>query len=176
MAPCVFCLRNKVKEEASPSLSDAVHVDPSGLVTLTTPSRQHTLSVRAFPLPLGKDSTHSNCISIQAADTHSRQDTLTLTQAPKCTSSHSLLFDPLSHTFFVPRRGDSSAGEKRGADSDSRAAKLVSERGQERGRQSESAGGHQRTPSPAGESAAGEEVEEHRGSDLVLRAPKVSIT
>lgn len=41
-----------VKEEASPSLSDTVHVDSSGLVTLTTPSRQHTLSVRAFPLPL----------------------------------------------------------------------------------------------------------------------------
>lgn len=53
----VLCLCNKVKEEASPSLSDTVHVDSSGLVTLTTPSRQHTLSVRAFPLPLGKLNT-----------------------------------------------------------------------------------------------------------------------
>lgn len=60
----VPCLGNKVKEEASQSLSDTVHVDSSGLVTLTTPSRQHTLSVRAFPLPLGKDSTHSKYVSI----------------------------------------------------------------------------------------------------------------
>lgn len=57
----VFC--NKVKEETSQSLSDTVHLDSNGLVTLTTPSRQHTLSVRASPLPLGKDLAHSSCIS-----------------------------------------------------------------------------------------------------------------
>lgn len=49
----------KVKEEASQGRSsDTLHVDPSGLVTLTTPNRLATVSVRAIPLPLGKTWTH----------------------------------------------------------------------------------------------------------------------
>lgn len=45
----------KVKEEASQGRSsDTLHVDPSGLVTLSTPNRLATLSVRAIPLPQGK--------------------------------------------------------------------------------------------------------------------------
>lgn len=48
----------KVKEEASQSrLSDTLHVDPSGQVTLTTPNRLATVSVRAIPLPQGKTRT-----------------------------------------------------------------------------------------------------------------------
>ncbi|XP_042340727.1 elongation factor-like GTPase 1 [Plectropomus leopardus] len=43
---------HQVKEEASQGrLSDTLHVDPSGLVTLTTPNRLATVSVRAIPLP-----------------------------------------------------------------------------------------------------------------------------
>ncbi|KAL6112622.1 efl1 [Pungitius sinensis] len=43
---------HKVKEEAPHSrLSDTLNVDSSGLVTLTTPNRLATVSVRAFPLP-----------------------------------------------------------------------------------------------------------------------------
>ncbi|XP_060924303.1 elongation factor-like GTPase 1 [Limanda limanda] len=43
---------HQVKEEASQSrLSDNLHVDPSGLVTLDTPNRLSTVSVRAIPLP-----------------------------------------------------------------------------------------------------------------------------
>ncbi|XP_039990398.1 elongation factor-like GTPase 1 isoform X2 [Xiphias gladius] len=43
---------HQVKEEASPGhSSDTLQVDPSGLVTLTTPNRLATISVRAIPLP-----------------------------------------------------------------------------------------------------------------------------
>uniref|UniRef100_A0A3Q3R5M3 Tr-type G domain-containing protein n=1 Tax=Monopterus albus TaxID=43700 RepID=A0A3Q3R5M3_MONAL len=43
---------HQVKEEASQGRSsDTLHVDPSGLVTLTTPNRLGTVSVRAIPLP-----------------------------------------------------------------------------------------------------------------------------
>ncbi|XP_073320449.1 elongation factor-like GTPase 1 [Pagrus major] len=43
---------HQVKEEASQGrLSDTLHVDPSGLVTLTTPNRLANVSVRAIPLP-----------------------------------------------------------------------------------------------------------------------------
>ncbi|XP_028439312.1 elongation factor-like GTPase 1 [Perca flavescens] len=43
---------HQVKEEASQGRpSDTVHVDHSGLVTLTTPNRLATVSVRAIPLP-----------------------------------------------------------------------------------------------------------------------------
>ncbi|KAM9366263.1 elongation factor-like GTPase 1 [Symphorus nematophorus] len=43
---------HQVKEEASQGRSsDTLHVDPSGLVTLTTPNRLATVSVRAIPLP-----------------------------------------------------------------------------------------------------------------------------
>ncbi|KAG7482249.1 elongation factor-like GTPase 1 [Solea senegalensis] len=43
---------HQVKEEASQSrLSDNLHVDPNGLVTLTTPNRLATVGVRAIPLP-----------------------------------------------------------------------------------------------------------------------------
>lgn len=49
----------KVKEEASQDRSsDTLHVDLSGLVTLTTPNRLATVSVRAIPLPQGKTWTH----------------------------------------------------------------------------------------------------------------------
>ncbi|XP_029318489.1 elongation factor-like GTPase 1 [Cottoperca gobio] len=42
----------RVKEEASQGRSsDTLHVDPSGLFTLTTPNRLATVSVRAVPLP-----------------------------------------------------------------------------------------------------------------------------
>ncbi|XP_064814133.1 elongation factor-like GTPase 1, partial [Oncorhynchus masou masou] len=40
--------QQKVKE------SDTLHLDPSGLVTLTTPNRQATVGVRAIPLPEGE--------------------------------------------------------------------------------------------------------------------------
>uniref|UniRef100_A0A7N6BYP4 Elongation factor-like 1 n=1 Tax=Anabas testudineus TaxID=64144 RepID=A0A7N6BYP4_ANATE len=43
---------HQVKEEASQSRSsDTLHVDSSGLVTLTTPNRLATVSIRAIPLP-----------------------------------------------------------------------------------------------------------------------------
>ncbi|XP_067105576.1 elongation factor-like GTPase 1 [Osmerus mordax] len=43
---------HQVKEEASHGrYSDTLHLDPSGLVTLTTPNRQATLGVCATPLP-----------------------------------------------------------------------------------------------------------------------------
>ncbi|XP_070684565.1 elongation factor-like GTPase 1 [Pempheris klunzingeri] len=43
---------HQVKEEASQGRSsDTLHVDPSGLITLTTPNRLATVSVRAMPLP-----------------------------------------------------------------------------------------------------------------------------
>ncbi|XP_049897047.1 elongation factor-like GTPase 1 [Epinephelus moara] len=43
---------HQVKEEASQGrLSDNLHMDPSGMVTLTTPNRLATVSVRAIPLP-----------------------------------------------------------------------------------------------------------------------------
>ncbi|GAA6229838.1 elongation factor-like GTPase 1 [Lates japonicus] len=43
---------HQMKEEASQGRSsDTLHVDPSGLVTLTTPNRLATVSVRAIPLP-----------------------------------------------------------------------------------------------------------------------------
>ncbi|XP_074515485.1 elongation factor-like GTPase 1 [Sebastes fasciatus] len=43
---------HQVKEEASQGRSsDTLHVDPGGLVTLTTPNRLATVSVRAIPLP-----------------------------------------------------------------------------------------------------------------------------
>ncbi|KAM7406647.1 hypothetical protein PAMP_001014 [Pampus punctatissimus] len=43
---------HQVKEEASQGRSsDTLHVDPSGLVTLTTPNRLATVSVQAIPLP-----------------------------------------------------------------------------------------------------------------------------
>ncbi|XP_034433565.1 elongation factor-like GTPase 1 isoform X1 [Hippoglossus hippoglossus] len=43
---------HQVKEEASQGhSSDNLHVDPSGLVTLDTPNRLSTVSVRAIPLP-----------------------------------------------------------------------------------------------------------------------------
>ncbi|KAK5916149.1 hypothetical protein CesoFtcFv8_001675 [Champsocephalus esox] len=43
---------HRVKEEASQGRSsDTLHVDPSGLVTLTTPNRLASVSVRAAPLP-----------------------------------------------------------------------------------------------------------------------------
>ncbi|CAF90741.1 unnamed protein product, partial [Tetraodon nigroviridis] len=43
---------HQVKEEASQvRSSDTLHVDPTGLVTLTTPNRLSTISVRAIPLP-----------------------------------------------------------------------------------------------------------------------------
>lgn len=43
---------HQVKEEASQGrISDTLHVDASGLVTLTTPNRLATVSVRALPLP-----------------------------------------------------------------------------------------------------------------------------
>ncbi|XP_044044942.1 elongation factor-like GTPase 1 isoform X2 [Siniperca chuatsi] len=43
---------HQVKEEASQGhFSDTLHVDPSSLVTLTTPNRLATVSVRAIPLP-----------------------------------------------------------------------------------------------------------------------------
>ncbi|XP_046897726.1 elongation factor-like GTPase 1 [Hypomesus transpacificus] len=43
---------HQVKEEASHGrCSDTLHLDPSGLVTLTTPNRQATLGVCATPLP-----------------------------------------------------------------------------------------------------------------------------
>lgn len=44
-----------MKEEASQvRSSDTLHVDPAGLVTLTTPNRLSTISVRAIPLPQGE--------------------------------------------------------------------------------------------------------------------------
>ncbi|KAK2853376.1 hypothetical protein Q5P01_006037 [Channa striata] len=43
---------HQVKEETSQGRSsDTLHVDPSGLVTLTTPNRLATVSIRAIPLP-----------------------------------------------------------------------------------------------------------------------------
>lgn len=43
---------HQVKEESSQGRSsDTLHVDPSGLVTLTTPNRLATVSIRAIPLP-----------------------------------------------------------------------------------------------------------------------------
>ncbi|XP_008288511.1 elongation factor Tu GTP-binding domain-containing protein 1 [Stegastes partitus] len=43
---------HQVKEESSQGRSsDTLHVDPSGLVTLTTPNRLATVCVRAIPLP-----------------------------------------------------------------------------------------------------------------------------
>lgn len=54
-----LCMCCKVKEDASQGrLSDTLHVDPSGLVTLTTPNRLATVSVRAIPLPQGKTWAH----------------------------------------------------------------------------------------------------------------------
>uniref|UniRef100_A0A4W6CXU4 Elongation factor-like 1 n=1 Tax=Lates calcarifer TaxID=8187 RepID=A0A4W6CXU4_LATCA len=50
---------HQMKEEASQGRSsDTLHVDPSGLVTLTTPNRLATVSVRAIPLPQGKTRMH----------------------------------------------------------------------------------------------------------------------
>ncbi|XP_011615494.2 elongation factor-like GTPase 1 [Takifugu rubripes] len=42
---------HQVKEEASQARSETLHLDPTGLVTLTTPNRLSTISVRAMPLP-----------------------------------------------------------------------------------------------------------------------------
>uniref|UniRef100_A0A3B4UIW6 Elongation factor-like 1 n=1 Tax=Seriola dumerili TaxID=41447 RepID=A0A3B4UIW6_SERDU len=42
---------HQVKEALQGRSSDTLHVDPSGLVTLTTPNRMATISVRAIPLP-----------------------------------------------------------------------------------------------------------------------------
>ncbi|KAM4593346.1 elongation factor-like GTPase 1 isoform 3-T3 [Odontesthes bonariensis] len=43
---------HQVKEESSQGrLSDSIQVDPSGLVTLTTPNRLATVGIRAIPLP-----------------------------------------------------------------------------------------------------------------------------
>uniref|UniRef100_A0A8D3BZY3 Elongation factor-like 1 n=1 Tax=Scophthalmus maximus TaxID=52904 RepID=A0A8D3BZY3_SCOMX len=42
---------HQVKEGSQGRSSDNLHVDPSGLVTLTTPNRLATVSVRAIPLP-----------------------------------------------------------------------------------------------------------------------------
>lgn len=48
----------QVKEEVPQGrVSDTLHVDTGGLVTLTTPNRQATVSVRAVPLPQGKIQT-----------------------------------------------------------------------------------------------------------------------
>jgi len=44
-----------VKDEAPQGrFSDTLHVDPSGLVTLTTPNRMATVGVCAIPLPQGR--------------------------------------------------------------------------------------------------------------------------
>lgn len=87
---------------------------------------------------------------------------------------HQLSYKPLLLLLLL--RGDSSAGEKRRTDSDSRAVKHLSKGGEECRHQSQNTGGHQWTQSPAGEAAAGEEVEERRGSNLVLWTTKVSFT
>lgn len=42
---------HQVKEESLGRSSDTLHVDSSGLVTLTTPNRLATVSIRAIPLP-----------------------------------------------------------------------------------------------------------------------------
>ncbi|XP_028257978.1 elongation factor-like GTPase 1 isoform X2 [Parambassis ranga] len=42
---------HQVKEETSQSRSDTLHMDSSGVVTITTPKRLATVSVRAIPLP-----------------------------------------------------------------------------------------------------------------------------
>uniref|UniRef100_A0A3B5A6A1 Elongation factor-like 1 n=1 Tax=Stegastes partitus TaxID=144197 RepID=A0A3B5A6A1_9TELE len=42
---------HQVKESSQGRSSDTLHVDPSGLVTLTTPNRLATVCVRAIPLP-----------------------------------------------------------------------------------------------------------------------------
>lgn len=50
----------QVKEEASQGRSsDTLHLDSSGLVTLTTPNRLATVGVRAIPLPQGKTQARS---------------------------------------------------------------------------------------------------------------------
>lgn len=72
-----------------------------------------------------------------------------------------------------PVRGDPSVGEKHRADSDSGAAKHVPEGGEESGHQPQDPGGHHWTQGPAGEPAAGEEVEECCGAYLVLWASQV---
>lgn len=58
-----FCVWCQVKEEASQARSsDTLHVDPTGLVTLTTPNRLSTISVRAIPLPQGEPHTQRACM------------------------------------------------------------------------------------------------------------------
>ena len=54
--PVFFCfLLLEVKEEAPQSrFSDTLHVDPGGLVTITTPNRLATVGVCAISLPAGK--------------------------------------------------------------------------------------------------------------------------
>lgn len=73
-------------------------------------------------------------------------------------------------------RGDSTVGEKRRADSNSRAVKHIPQRGEECQHQSQDTGGHHWIQSPAGEPPAGQEVEEYCGADLVLWTTQVLFT
>lgn len=57
----------QVKEELCQGRSsDCQHVDPDGLVTLTTPNRLATVCVRAIPLPQGNTQTHTNSVQLNS--------------------------------------------------------------------------------------------------------------
>lgn len=55
-------------------VSDTLHVDTGGLVTLTTPNRQATVSVRAVPLPQGETQTQTQNQARTPTLTQSRAD------------------------------------------------------------------------------------------------------
>lgn len=58
---CMLCVCCQVKEDICQGrLSENLHVDPSGLVTLTTANRVATVGVRAIPLPRGKIWSHTD--------------------------------------------------------------------------------------------------------------------
>lgn len=160
---CVVCVQ--VKEEA-PQVrsSDTFHVDPAGLVTLTTPNRLSTIGVRAIPLPQGETCTHTELLHLSFTCVHTVYCRFMLASSVELMLHFKIARLPRGHPAF---------GGQHGADSHSGAAEHVSERGEACGRQHQDSGVPHWTQSPAGEPAAGKEVEERCRAYLVLWASEV---
>lgn len=90
-----------------------------------------------------------------------------------CKVSYFVISQSLTLSTLLLLRGDSTVGEKRRADSNSRAVKHIPQRGEECQHQSQDTGGHHWIQSPTREPPAGQEVEEYCGADLVFWTTQV---
>ena len=182
---CV-CVLPQVKEEASHGrYSDTLHLDPSGLVTLTTPNRQATLGVCATPLPEGQTHTDGSGEALINTPRHwglsgssglifmlgCRDDAIVW--HPRRPGSQRDVFDLEASCRCCVVRGDPPAGEQHRADPDAGAGEPVCERGETHGRQSQDPGGHRGPEDQPGEPPARPQVEERRGAYLGLWTAEV---